>query len=125
DLLGGAAQDPSARVLCTVDAVAEAHEALPAVEQPLDVAVGVALGGDVVEHLQHARGGAAVQRPRQRAHRAGQRRGDVGPGRGDHAGGEGGGVHAVLGGGDPVGVDGLDVARVGLAAPAAEEALGD
>ena len=47
------------------------------------------------------------------------------PGRGDDAGGERRGVHAVLGGGDPVGVDGLDVLRVGLAAPADHEALGD
>jgi hypothetical protein len=31
----------------------------------------------------------------------------------------------VLGGADPVGVDRLDVARVGLAAPADQEALGD
>ncbi len=31
----------------------------------------------------------------------------------------------MLGGGDPVGVDGLDVLRVGLAAPADHEALGD
>jgi hypothetical protein len=31
----------------------------------------------------------------------------------------------VLGGGDPVGVDRLDVVGVGLTAPADEEALGD
>ena len=50
---------------------------------------------------------------------------DVGAGGGDDAGGEGGGVHAVLGGGDEVRVDRLDVPRVGLAAPALHEALDD
>ena len=63
--------------------------------------------------------------PDMRADRAGQRRGDVGAGGGDDPGGEGGGVHAVLGGGDQVGVDGLDVPRVGLAAPADHEPLDD
>ena len=125
DLLGGAAQHPGARVLGPVDAVAEAHQPVAAVEQLLHVALGVARLGHVVEHLEHARGRAAVQRPRQRADRAGQRSRHVGAGGGDHAGGEGGGVHAVLGGGDPVGVDGLHVAGVGLAAPADQEALGD
>ena len=125
DLLGGAAQHPRPRVLGAVDAVAEAHQALTAVEQVLDVALGVALALDAVEHVQHPRGRAAVQRAAQRAHRAAQRRGHVRAGGGDHPGGEGGGVHAVLGGGDPVGVDRLDVPRVGLAAPADQEALGD
>ena len=40
-------------------------------------------------------------------------------------GGEGGGVEAVLGDGDPVGVDGLDVDGVGFAAPPDHEAFGD
>ena len=40
-------------------------------------------------------------------------------------GGEGGGVHAVLGGRDPVGVDRLHVLGVGLAAPADQETLRD
>ena len=66
-----------------------------------------------------------MQRTRQRSHGGRQRRGAVGAGRGDHAGGERGGVHAVLGGRDPVGVDRLHVVGVGLAAPADQEALGD
>lgn len=66
-----------------------------------------------------------MQRPGHRAHGAGQRRGDIGTGRGDHPGGEGGGVHAVLGGRGPVGVDGLDVLGVGLAPPADHEPLDD
>ena len=66
-----------------------------------------------------------MQRPGERADGRGQRGRHVGAGGGDDARGEGRGVHAVLGGGDPVGVDRLDVVGVGLAAPADEEALGD
>ena len=123
--LAGPAQHPRARVFGAVDAVAEAHQAVAAVERVRDPALGVAGRFDFVEHLQHARGRAAVQRARERAHRGGQRRGDVGAGRGDDARGERGGVHAVLGRRDPVGVDRLDVVGVGLAAPADQEALGD
>ena len=125
DLARGAAQDRGARVLGAVDAVAEAHQALALVERLLDPLLGVAGLLDLVEHLQHARGRAAVQRPRQRADRGAQRRRDVRAGGGDHARRERRGVHAVLGGGDPVGVDRLDVVRVGLAAPADQEPLGD
>ena len=88
-------------------------------------ALGVAGLLDLVEHLQHARRRAAVQRAGQRADGGGQRGGDVGAGRGDDARGERRRVHAVLGGRDPVGVDRLGVVRVGLAAPADQEALGD
>ena len=66
-----------------------------------------------------------MQRAGQRPDGARQRGRHVGAGRRDHARGEGGGVHAVLGGRDPVGVDRLHVAGVGLAAPADQEALGD
>ena len=66
-----------------------------------------------------------MERARQGADGAGERRGHVRAGRGDHARGEGRGVHAVLGGRDPVGVDRLDVPGVGLAAPADQEALRD
>ena len=123
--LRGPAQDAGARVLGAVDAVAEAHQPLAAVQRVLDPLVGVAELLDLVEHLQHARRRAAVQRAAERADRARQRRGDVGAGRGDDARGERRGVHAVLGGGDPVGVDRLGVIRVRLAAPADQEALGE
>ena len=66
-----------------------------------------------------------MQRPGHRADRAGQRGRHIRAGGGDDAGGEGGGVHAVLGGRGPVGVDGLDVLGVGLPAPALHEALHD
>ena len=54
DLLGGAAQHAGPGVLGAVDAVAEAHQPLPGVQDVLDVALGVAGVGDVIEHLQHA-----------------------------------------------------------------------
>ena len=66
-----------------------------------------------------------MQRAAHRADRAGERGGDVGAGRGDDAGGEGRGVHAVLGRRAPVGVDRLDVLGVRLAAPADQELLGE
>ena len=125
ELLGRAAQHAGARVLGAVDAVPEAHEALLAVEQALDVADRVAALLDLVEHGQHARRRTAVQRAGQRADRAGDRGGGVGAGGGDDARGEGRGVHAVLGGRHEVGVDGLGVRRVGLALPADHEALDD
>ena len=125
ELARGAAQHARARVLGAVDAVAEAHQPLAAVERVLDPALGVAELLDLVEHLQHAR------RARRRAagpHSAPtapeSAAAHVGAGRGDDARGEGRGVHAVLGGRDPVGVDRLDVVGVGLAAPADQEALG-
>ena len=62
ELLGGLAQRAGAGVLGAVDAVAEAHDPLPASEQVGDVAVGVAEFRDGVEHGEDARGGAAVER---------------------------------------------------------------
>ena len=66
-----------------------------------------------------------MQRSRHRADRGRQAGRDVGAGRGDDAGGEGRGVHAVLGGRRPVGVDRLHMSGIRLAAPAAHEPLGD
>ena len=125
ELARRAAQDARARVLGAVDAVAEAHEPLAAVQRVLDPLLGVAGLLDALDHLQHARRRAAVQRAAQRADRARQRGRAVGAGRGDDARGERRGVHAVLGRADPVGVDRLDVVGVRLAAPADQEALGD
>ena len=125
ELARGAAQDARPRVLGAVHAVPEAHQPLAAVEQVLHVRLGVAGALDVLDHPEHARRRAAVQRAGEGADRAGQRCGHVGPGRGDDAGGEGGGVHAVLGGRDQVGVDGLHVLGVRLAPPADHEPLDD
>ena len=125
EALAGRAQHAGARVLGAVDAVAEAHQAVALVEDALDVGRRVALLLDAVEHVEHAGGRAAVERPGHGADGPREGCGDVGAGGGDDAGREGRGIHAVLGGGDPVGVDGLDVLWVGLAAPADHEALGD
>ncbi len=114
-----------ARVLGAVDAVPEAHEPLVAVEDALHVGIGVAGALDLLDHAQDPCRGTAVQRTAHRTHRARDGGRDVGPGRGDHAGGEGAGIHSMLGSGDEVGVDGLHMARVGLVAPAAHEALDD
>ena len=124
EFLGGAAEHPGPRVLGPVDPVAEPHQPVMAVEGRFHVAFRVAGPLHLLEHVQHPGRGAAVQRARQGADRAGHRRGDVGAGGRDHPGGEGGGVHAVLGRADPVGVERLHVPRVGLAAPADEEGLG-
>src|SRR4051794_29669494 len=63
-------QHPRTRVLGAVDAVTEAHQPLLRVEQSLHVTTRIALFGDLVEHLQHARRRATVQRTGQRADRA-------------------------------------------------------
>ena len=73
--------------------------------------LGVARRGDCVEHRQHARRRAAVQRAGERADRGREARGAVGAGRRGDARGERRGVHAVLGGGDPVDVERLRLAR--------------
>src|SRR3954469_17935554 len=54
--------DPRARVVVLVDAVAEAHQALVAVLHALEEVRDVVLGLDAVEHPQHGLVGAAVQR---------------------------------------------------------------
>ncbi len=64
-----------------------------------------------------------MQRAGHRADGPRQARRHVGSGARDHPGGEGGGVHPVLGGGHPVGVDSLGVLGVRLAAPADHEPL--
>ena len=80
--------------------------------------------GDRVEHRQHAGGRAAVQRAGERADRRRHRRRAVRAGRRGDPRGERRCVQAVLGGRDPVGVERLDVPRVGLAAPADQELRG-
>ena len=125
ELAGRTPQHPGARVLGAVDAVAEAHQALAVVEQLLDVAAASPSRFSTSSIMPSTREGAppcsgpliAPIAPENAAATSA-------PVRGDHARGEGGGVHAVLGGGGPVGVDRLDVLRVGLALPADQELLG-
>ena len=123
---GRAPQHAGARILGPIDAVPEAHEALAAVQPRRGPSARGRRARSPPHRASAARAGrAAVQRAAQRADRAGEGGGHVGAGRGDDARGEGRGVHAVLGGRDPVGVDRLGVVGVGLAAPADQEALGD
>ena len=86
---------------------------------------GVARALHLFDHRQHPRRRPAVQRARHRPDRTGERRRRVRARRGDHPSGERRGVEPVLGGRDPVGVDGADVRRVRLAPPARHEPLGD
>ena len=81
----------------------------PRSSSALHVRVRVAARLDLVEHPEHPRRRAAVQRAGERADRRGERGGAVGAGRGGDPGGEGRGVQAVLGGRDPVGVERLHV----------------
>src|SRR6478752_3176498 len=87
EALARGAQHAGAGVLGTVDAVAEAHEALALVEDALDVGRGIALLLDPVEHVEHARGRTTVERTGHRLDGARERGGDVGTGRGADAGG--------------------------------------
>ena len=73
DRLRRAPQHPRARVLGAVHAVPEAHQPLAAVEHRPHPALGVAGPLDLVEHPQHARRRAAVERAGERADGAGQR----------------------------------------------------
>ena len=124
ELLRRLLQQACARILGAVDAVAEAHQPLAALDQPLDVRLGIARLGGRVEHRQHPRGRAAVERAGERADRRRERGGAVGAGRGGDPGDERRGVEPVLAGADPVRVERLHVLRVGLAPPLEEEALG-
>ena len=83
----------------------------------------IAQRGDLLEHRLDVRRRAAVQRAGERADRRRERGAAVGARRGDDPRGEGRRVEAVLGGADPVRVDRLHVAGIGLATPAEEELL--
>ena len=97
ELARGSPQDTCPRVLGAVDAVAEAHDALAAVEQIAHVLGDVIGVRHLVEHLEDAGRGAAVERAGESADGRGHRGRAVRAGRGDDAAGEGGGVGAVLG----------------------------
>ena len=98
DLPGRAPEYPGAGVLGPVDAVAEPHQPVAAVEHALDVGGRVPGPVHVLEHVEDARGGATVEGARQRPDGRRERRRDVRAGGGDDPRGERGGVHAVLGG---------------------------
>ena len=123
-LLRRRAQDPRPRVLGPVDRVPEAHQPLSTVQNLTHVRPGVAAALHRLDHAERPGRGATVQRAGHRGDRGGQAGRDIGAGAGHHPGGEGGRVHAVLGGADPVPVDRLGPARIGLALPADQETLG-
>src|SRR4051794_28661758 len=118
ELLRGALEDARARVFGAVDAVAEAHDPLLLLERLTDPLLWIAHALHFLEHRLHVRRRTAVQRARERTDRRGQSRAAIGARRRDDACGERRRVQAVFGGADPVGVDRLHVARIGLAAPA-------
>ena len=116
ELLRRPPEHARARVLGAVDAVAEAHQALAAVEQLLDVALGVAAAAATSSSIGSTRAGAPpCSGPGERADGRRERGRAVGAGRGDDARRERRRVQAVLGGADPVRVDRLDV--LGSASP--------
>jgi hypothetical protein len=106
ELGGGPLQHLGARVAHLVDAVAEAHQPLAAGEHGAHVGLGPLGAADREDHVEGRAGRAAVQRPLQRAEGAHQGREHVGLRGDDHARGEGGGVQAVVGDGDQVGLQG-------------------
>jgi predicted amidohydrolase YtcJ len=101
-----ALQRVGARVAHPIDAVAETHQPIAAVERRLEPGAGVLRLADGVQHLDHRAGRAAVQRTLQGADPGQHRRGQAGAGRGDHPRGEGRGVQAVVADRDQIGVAG-------------------
>ena len=78
--LGDLAQRRGARVVGAVDAMAEAHQPLAAVERLADPRLGVLGRADLAELVDDLRRRAAVERPLHRADRARDRRRDVASG---------------------------------------------
>ena len=66
ELLRGPLEDPRARVLGAVDAMAEAHDPLAAGERLLDPCLRVAHRGDLLEHRLDVRRRATVERAGER-----------------------------------------------------------
>jgi len=77
-----------ARIADAVDAVAESHQPLAAIELRADHVVGALGRADLEDHVERRPRRAAVQRPFEGPDGAGDGRDDVGPGRDDHACGE-------------------------------------
>ena len=86
-----------ARVPVLVDPVTETHDLALRRERFVEPGGGAVCRADLVERVHHGFVRAAVERPLQRADRAGDRRVHVAQRRRDHPGGEGGRVEGVLG----------------------------
>ena len=119
-------EDFGARVAFLVDAVAEAHDAVPVGQRLHQVGFDVVDAADGLEGDHHLLVGAAVQRALEGAdgrHHAGI---DVRHGRHGGAGGKGGGVDFVIGVEDQGDVEELGELRVGvLSLQHVEEVGGD
>ena len=92
----------------------EAHDPLAPFQPGADLLVHAVVAADRLQQLHHLLVGAAVQRPLERADRAGDGGVHVRQGGGDHAGGEGGRVHLVVGVQDQGNVERLCGGRAGL-----------
>ena len=110
--LGDRAQQHRTRVVRLVDAVAEAHDALAALDGPADVGLGPVGRADGVEHVERPAGGPAVQRARQRPDGGHDRRCEVRTRRRHHARRERRCVEPVIDGEDHVLLDRPGVDRV-------------
>ena len=101
------------RIADPVDAVAETHEPLTAGDLPGQPSRGIIGSGNRIEHVEHWSGSSAMQRPLERAQPADHRGEQPRLGRGDHPRGKGRGIEPVVGDGDEIGVERLDLLRRG------------
>src|SRR5206468_825373 len=113
------------RVVGAVDAVAEAHQPLAAVERSAQPRLGPLDRAHLRQLVDDLGRGAAVEWPFHRPDRATDGRGDVGVRRGDDPGGKGRRVEAVLGPDDEIGVEGARIAGVGRLTLELVEEAGD
>ena len=114
DVLGGLLDDPRARVVVLVDAVAEAHQALVALLHALDEVGDVVAVLDAPQHPQHGLVGAAVQRAVERGDAGRDGRVGIGLRRADRAHRARRAVLLVVGVQDEQDVERAFQARIGL-----------
>ena len=115
--LGDLAQGRGARVVGPVDAVAEAHQPLAAVEGVAQPLLGMLDEPILASWSTTSDGAPPWSGPFIVPIAPHDRRRDVRHRRGDHAGGERRGVEAVLGADDEVGVEGAGGRRLRRLAP--------
>ena len=101
-----------ARIAHAIDAVAKTHHPLAARQRRIHPGLDPLARADRIQHFQHRLRRAAMQRTGQRAIAGGDGSEQIGLRRGHHARGEGRGVHAVVAGGDEIGVQRGDLARL-------------
>ncbi len=124
DRVSDLAQQRRARVLALVDPVAEAHDPAASPDRVADPGLGPVRAPDVVEHLEHAGGRAAVQRTGQGSHGPDDRGAEIRARGRDHPRGKRRGVEAVIDRGDQVPLQRPDVLRVRALAAEQVEVVG-